>query len=148
ASPAEAARAVDEAAEAFADLRRRSPVERARFLETIAEEIEALGEALIERTTAETALPAARIIGERGRTCAQLRLFAATVREGSWVDARIDTALPERTPAPRPDIRRMLKPIGPVVVFGASNFPLAFSTAGGDTASAFAAGCPVVVKAH
>ena len=148
ASPAEAARAVDEAAEAFADLRRRSPVERARFLETIAEEIEALGEALIERTTAETALPAARIIGERGRTCAQLRLFAATVREGSWVDARIDTALPDRRPAPRPDIRRMLKPIGPVVVFGASNFPLAFSTAGGDTASAFAAGCPVVVKAH
>src|SRR5690606_35983697 len=85
ASLADAARAVDEAAEAFADLRRRSPVERARFVETIADEIEALGEALIERTTAETALPAARIIGERGRTCAQLRLFAATVREGSWV---------------------------------------------------------------
>src|SRR5690606_14382611 len=109
---------------------------------------EALGDTLIERTTLETGLPAARIVGERGRTCAQLRLFAATVREGSWVDARIDTALPERQPVPRPDIRRMLKPIVPVVVFGAGNFPLAFSTAGGDTASALAAGCPVVVKAH
>jgi len=145
---AEAARAVDAAAEAFAEYRRFPPEARARFLDVIATEIEALGDPLIERTTLETGLPAARITGERGRTCAQLRLFAATVREGSWVDARIDTALPERTPAPRPDIRRMLKPIGPVVVFGASNFPLAFSTAGGDTASAFAAGCPVVVKAH
>ncbi|HEX6994249.1 MAG TPA: aldehyde dehydrogenase (NADP(+)) [Gammaproteobacteria bacterium] len=145
---AEAARAVDAAADAFSDYGRLPPEARARFLDTIASEIEALGDALIERTTRETGLPDARIVGERGRTCAQLRLFAATVREGSWVDARIDTALPERTPAPRPDIRRMLKPIGPVVVFGASNFPLAFSTAGGDTASAFAAGCPVVVKAH
>ncbi|MBN1238051.1 MAG: aldehyde dehydrogenase (NADP(+)), partial [Gammaproteobacteria bacterium] len=140
--------AVDAAAESFPDYRSRPAEERARFLDTIAAEIEALGEALIERTVAETGLPAARITGERGRTCAQLRLFADTVREGSWVDARIDTALPDRQPAPRPDIRRMLKPIGPVVVFGASNFPLAFSTAGGDTASAFAAGCPVVVKAH
>jgi len=148
AHPAEVIRAVDAAAEAFAEYRRLPPEARARFLETIAAEIEALGDTLIERTTLETGLPDARIVGERGRTCAQLRLFAATVREGSWVDARIDTALPERTPAPRPDIRRMLKPIGPVVVFGASNFPLAFSTAGGDTASAFAAGCPVVVKAH
>jgi NADP-dependent aldehyde dehydrogenase len=148
ASAAEAARAVDAASETFSDYCQRPAEERARFLETIAGEIEALGDALIGRTTAETGLPAARIIGERGRTCAQLRLFAATVREGSWVDARIDTALPDRHPAPRPDIRRMLKPVGPVVVFGASNFPLAFSTAGGDTASAFAAGCPVIVKAH
>jgi 2,5-dioxopentanoate dehydrogenase len=148
ASAAEAARAVDAAAEAFIDYRRRPAEERARFLETVAGEIEALGDTLIERTTAETGLPAARITSERGRSCAQLRLFAATVREGSWVDARIDTALPERQPVPRPDIRRMLKPVGPVVVFGASNFPLAFSTAGGDTASALAAGCPVVVKAH
>jgi 2,5-dioxopentanoate dehydrogenase len=148
ASAADAARAVDTAANAFPGYRRRPPAERARFLETIADEIEALGNALIARTSTETGLPAARVTGERGRTCAQLRLFAATVREGSWVDARIDTALPDRHPAPRPDVRRMLKPIGPVVVFGASNFPLAFSTAGGDTASAFAAGCPVIVKAH
>lgn len=145
---AEAARALDAAAQAYADYRQVPAEERARFLELIASGIEALGDTLIERTTLESGLPAARILGERGRTCAQLRLFAATVREGSWVDARIDTALPDRTPAPRPDIRRMLKPIGPVVVFGASNFPLAFSTAGGDTASALAAGCPVVVKAH
>ena len=144
----EAARALDAAAATFADYRSRPAEERARFLETIAAEIEALGDTLIERTSAETGLPAARISGERGRTCGQLRLFAATVLEGSWVDARIDTALPDRQPAPRPDIRRMLRPIGPVVVFGASNFPLAFSTAGGDTASAFAAGCTVVVKAH
>jgi NADP-dependent aldehyde dehydrogenase len=144
----EAARAVDAAAEALPNYARRPPEERARFLETIAAEIEALGDALIERTTSETGLPAARITGERARTCAQLRLFAELVREGSWVDARIDTALPERQPVPRPDIRRMLTPVGPVIVFGASNFPLAFSTAGGDTASALAAGCPVVVKAH
>jgi NADP-dependent aldehyde dehydrogenase len=148
ATTAEAGRALDAAAATFTDYRSRSAEERARFLETIAAEIEALGDVLIERTLAETGLPAARITGERGRTCGQLRLFAATVREGSWVDARIDTALPERKPAPCPDIRRMLKPIGPVVVFGSSNFPLAFSTAGGDTASAFAAGCTVVVKAH
>ena len=128
--------------------RQRTSLERAQFLERIAAEIEALGDALIERANAETALPAARLSGERARTCGQLRLFAQTVREGSWVDARIDTALPDRQPLPRPDLRRMLKGVGPVVVFGSSNFPLAFSTAGGDTASAFAAGCPVVVKAH
>ena len=97
---------------------------------------------------AETALPTQRLAGERARTANQLRMFAALVREGSWVDARIDRALPARTPLPRPDIRRLLIPIGPVAVFGASNFPLAFSVAGGDTASALAAGCPVVVKAH
>lgn len=144
----EAARALAAAAEAFAEFRNRSADERARFLETVAGEIEALGDPLIERASAETGLPPARITAERGRTCGQLRLFAGVVREGSWVDARIDTALPDREPMPRPDLRRMLKPIGPVVVFGSSNFPLAFSTAGGDTASAFAAGCTVVVKAH
>jgi NADP-dependent aldehyde dehydrogenase len=148
AGDAEVAQAMEASAAAFADYRTRSAAERATFLDRIATEIEALGDALIERAQAETGLPAARITGERGRTCGQLRLFAQVVREGSWVDARIDTALPKREPAPRPDIRRMLKPIGPVVVFGSSNFPLAFSTSGGDTASAFAAGCTVVVKAH
>jgi 2,5-dioxopentanoate dehydrogenase len=144
----EARRAMDAAAVAFDDYRNRPATERAAFLERIADGLEGLGDALIERAHAETGLPLARLTGERGRTCGQLRLFAQTVREGSWVDARIDTALPDRQPAPRPDIRRMLKGIGPVVVFGSSNFPLAFSTAGGDTASALAAGCPVVVKAH
>jgi NADP-dependent aldehyde dehydrogenase len=148
ASEAEAMRALELAAAAFGDYRNRSAVDRAAFLERIADGIEALGDALLERAHAETGLPMARLSGERGRTCGQLRLFAQTVREGSWVDARIDTALPDRAPAPRPDIRRMLKGIGPVVVFGSSNFPLAFSTAGGDTASALAAGCPVIVKAH
>jgi len=148
ASDAEVARAMQSAAAAFDDYRKRSAEQRAAFLDRIAACIEELGDALIERASAETALPVARLTGERGRTCGQLRLFSQVVREGSWVDARIDTALPDRQPAPRPDIRRMLKGIGPVVVFGSSNFPLAFSTAGGDTASAFAAGCPVVVKAH
>ena len=148
ASDPEVERAMQSAAEAFADYRNRSAGERATFLEAIADEIEALGDTLIERGSAETGLPAARITMERGRTCGQLRLFATVVREGSWVDARIDTAMPDREPMPRPDIRRMLRPLGPVVVFGSSNFPLAFSTAGGDTASAFAAGCTVVVKAH
>jgi alpha-ketoglutaric semialdehyde dehydrogenase len=143
-----AVQAMDAAAAAFVEYSRCTPDARAEFLDAIATAIEALGDALIERACAETGLPAARIMGERGRTCGQLHAFATLVREGSWVDARIDTALPERKPQPRPDIRRMLKPIGPVVVFGASNFPLAFSTAGGDTASALAAGCPVVVKAH
>jgi NADP-dependent aldehyde dehydrogenase len=148
ASESEVDNALKASAEAFADFRSRPAEERAKFLETIASEIEALGEALIERGSAETGLPTARITAERGRTCGQLRLFASVVREGSWVDARIDTALPDRQPLPRPDIRRMLRPLGPVVVFGSSNFPLAFSVAGGDTASAFAAGCTVVVKAH
>jgi NADP-dependent aldehyde dehydrogenase len=148
ASDAEVAQAMEAAAAAFVDYRARPATKRAEFLECIAATIEALGDALIERATAETGLPAARITGERGRTCGQLRLFAQVVREGSWVDARIDPALPDRQPLPRPDLRRMLKAVGPVVVFGSSNFPLAFSTAGGDTASAFAAGCSVVVKAH
>lgn len=112
----EARRAIDAAADAFDDFGSRSPEARARFLDAIADEIEALGDALIDRATAETELPAARIAGERGRTCGQLRLFAAVVREGSWVDARIDTALSDREPLPRPDLRRVLKPIGPVVV--------------------------------
>jgi len=141
-------RAMNAAAAAFADYRTRSGADRAKFLDAIATEIEALGDALLQRAVAETGLPLARITGERARTCGQLRLFAQVVRDGSWVDARIDPALPDRQPAPRPDLRRMLIPLGPIVVFGSSNFPLAFSVAGGDTASAFAAGCPVVVKAH
>lgn len=136
------------AAKAFATYRNISTTKRAEFLDTIAEEIMALGDELIERCTAETALPAARITGERARTCNQLKMFAQLLRDGWYVDARIDKAQPDRKPLPKPDIRRMLIPIGPVAVFGASNFPLAFSTAGGDTASALAAGCPVVVKAH
>jgi NADP-dependent aldehyde dehydrogenase len=141
-------RALQSAADVFADYRARPGSDRAQLLETIATEIEALGDALLQRAHLETGLPLARITGERARTCGQLRLFAQIVREGSWVDARIDPALPDRQPLPRPDLRRMLLPLGPVVVFGSSNFPLAFSVAGGDTASALAAGCPVVVKAH
>ncbi len=136
------------AAAAAPALARLAPVARAAFLERIADEIVALGQPLLDLAHAETGLPLPRLEGERGRTVGQLRLFAALVREGSWVDARIDPALPERKPLPRPDLRRMLVPLGPVAVFGASNFPLAFSVAGGDTASAFAAGNPVVVKAH
>lgn len=143
---------VDEAAgaalEAWGAYRRLAPADRARFLRRIAGEIESLGIELIDRCHLETGLPAGRLESERGRTCSQLRLFADVIDEGSWVDARITTPLPERTPLPRPDIRRMLVALGPAAVFGASNFPLAFSVAGGDTASALAAGCPVVVKAH
>ena len=123
-------------------------VRRAEFLERIADEIQGLGDELIQRANAETALPEARLTGERARTIGQLKMFAGVVREGSWVEARIDRAIPDRKPAPKPDLRRMLIPLGPVAVFGASNFPLAFSTAGGDTASALAAGNPVIVKAH
>ncbi|MFT0867323.1 aldehyde dehydrogenase (NADP(+)) [Pseudomonas sp. CAM1A] len=131
------------------DAYRETPLEqRARFLETIAEQIEALGDALIDRAHAETGLPKARLLGERGRTCAQLRTFARVVRAGEWLDVRVDNALPERQPLARPDLRQRQVALGPVAVFGASNFPLAFSVAGGDTASALAAGCPVVVKAH
>lgn len=121
---------------------------RADFLETIAQQIEAIGDALIERAMLETGLPRARLEGERGRTCGQLRLFASVVRAGEWLDVRIDSAQPERRPLPRGDLRQRQIALGPVAVFGASNFPLAFSVAGGDTASALAAGCPVVVKAH
>lgn len=133
---------------AFAVYRAVPAFKRAEFLDAIAAEIIELGDVLVERCCQETALPAARIIGERGRTCGQLQMFANLLRDGWWVDARIDVALPDRQPMPRADIRRMLIPIGPVAVFGASNFPLAFSTAGGDTASALAAGCPVIVKSH
>lgn len=148
ATASEADAALTAAAEAFAIYRNTTGAQRADFLEAIATEIETIGDELIERAHAETGLPVARLQGERARTCGQLRLFAQIVREGSWVDARIDPALPARQPLPRADLRRMLQPLGPVVVFGSSNFPFAFSTAGGDTASALAAGCPVVVKAH
>ncbi|HEY6505018.1 MAG TPA: aldehyde dehydrogenase (NADP(+)) [Chitinophagaceae bacterium] len=140
--------AIEKATVAFEIYRQTSFTERAEFLEAISDEIMRLGDALIERTHLETGLPEARITGERGRTVGQLKLFASLLREGSFVEAIIDTALPERKPLPRSDLRRMMHPIGPVAVFAASNFPLAFSTAGGDTASALAAGCPVVVKAH
>ncbi len=136
------------AEEAFAVFGRAPAETRAALLEKIGEEIMALGDALLERAHVETGLPLARLTGERARTVGQLGLFAALVREGSWCDARIDTALPDRQPVPRPDLRRMLVPLGPVAVFGSSNFPLAFSVAGGDTASALAAGNPVIVKAH
>jgi NADP-dependent aldehyde dehydrogenase len=141
-------RACTAAAEAFATVRGKSPAERAKLLRAIADEIVAVGDALVVRAMAETGLPRGRIEGERGRTCGQLKLFADVVEEGSWVDARIDRAMPDRQPLPRADCRRMLIPIGPVAVFGASNFPLAFSVGGGDSASALAAGCPVVCKGH
>lgn len=136
------------ASEAF-DAFREAPLEdRARFLEAIADQILALGDHLIERAMAETGLPRGRLEGERGRTVGQLRLFASVLREGSFLDIRIDPAQPERKPLPRVDLRLRHIGLGPVAVFGASNFPLAFSVAGGDTASALAAGCPVVVKGH
>jgi NADP-dependent aldehyde dehydrogenase len=118
------------------------------LLETIADNIVALGDELVARVMAESGLPRPRVEGERGRTAGQLRLFAQVVRAGRYLEARIDPALPERKPQPRPDVRSRKIPLGPVAVFGASNFPLAFSVAGGDTASALAAGCPVVAKAH
>jgi 2,5-dioxopentanoate dehydrogenase len=132
----------------FSAFRETTGEQRAALLEKIGDEIVALGDALIARANQETGLPVARLNGERGRTVGQLKLFAQVARENSWVDARIDPALPDRQPLPRPDLRRILIPLGPVVVFGASNFPLAFSVAGGDTASALATGNPVVVKAH
>ncbi|WP_231491262.1 aldehyde dehydrogenase (NADP(+)) [Pedobacter sp. Leaf170] len=133
---------------AFETFRNIHKDKKAAFLNAIADEISAIAEVLVPRASAESGLPIARLQGELGRTTGQLKLFANLVAEGSWVDAVIDTAMPERQPLPRPDIRKMLVPIGPVVVFGASNFPLAFSVAGGDTASALASGCPVIVKAH
>jgi 2,5-dioxopentanoate dehydrogenase len=136
------------AAAAFAVYRATTSEQRARFLEAVAANIEAIRDDVIARAVAESGLPEARITGEVGRTTGQLRLFAEVLCEGSWNGARIDPALPDRTPLPRPDIRQRFIPLGPVAVFGASNFPLAFSVAGGDTASALAAGCPVVVKAH
>ncbi|UNY97799.1 aldehyde dehydrogenase (NADP(+)) [Zhouia spongiae] len=141
-------KAVEEAHEAWKIYKNSKAPEKAEFLRVIAEEIEALGDLLVQRAMLESGLPEGRIVGERGRTCGQLRLFAELLEEGSWVEAIIDEAIPERQPLPRTDIRKMLRSSGPVAVFTASNFPLAFSTAGGDTASALAAGCPVIVKAH
>lgn len=148
ASKGEIAAACKRASQAFQEYRLKSGAERALFLELIAEHIEKTGDDLLQRCHEETGLPLARITGERGRTLGQLRLFASFLKEGSWVKASIDLAQPERQPLPKADIRSMETAIGPVLVFGASNFPLAFSVAGGDTVSALAAGCSVVVKAH
>lgn len=136
------------AAAAYPLYRNLSAERRAEFLDAIADEVDALGDEFVATVCRETALPAARIQGERGRTSGQMRLFAKVLRRGDFYGARIDRALPERQPLPRPDLRQYRIALGPVAVFGASNFPLAFSTAGGDTASALAAGCPVVFKAH
>jgi alpha-ketoglutaric semialdehyde dehydrogenase len=136
------------AEEAFSSFGYSSREERAVFLEAIADEIEARADAITQIGSQETGLPAARLVGERGRTVMQLRLFASHIRLGEYLDRRHDPALPDRQPLPRPEMRMMQRPIGPVAVFGASNFPLAFSVAGGDTASALAAGCPVVVRGH
>jgi alpha-ketoglutaric semialdehyde dehydrogenase len=141
----QAAVAAEEAFEVYAAISRDG---RAAFLEKIADEIDARGAAITEVGSAETGLPEVRLEGERGRTIGQLRLFANHIRAGDYLDRRHDRALPDRAPLPRPELRMVQRPIGPVAVFGASNFPLAFSVAGGDTASALAAGCPVVVKGH
>ena len=133
---------------AFEQYRLTTGKDKADVLEKIADELLALGDVLVQRAVKETGLPEARIIGERGRTVGQLKMFAELVRDGSWIEATIDTGIPGREPLPKPDLRKLLVPIGPVVVFGASNFPLAFSTAGGDTASALAGGNTVIVKAH
>ncbi len=148
ASAADVDLAMRQADDAFEIFRQMPAGARADFLDMIAAEIMAAGDELLQRASAESGLPIERFTGERARTCGQFKTFAALIREGSWLDARIDTAMPDRQPMPRPDLRRLLVPLGPIVVLGASNFPLAFSTAGGDTASALAAGCPVVVKAH
>jgi len=148
ATAAEADEAVALAETAFEQYRRQPAEKIAAFLDRIAEEIMKLGDELIQRASAETGLPEARLTGERNRTVNQFKMFAELVREGSWLEATIDRAQPERKPLPKVDLRRMLVPLGPVVVFGASNFPLAYSVGGGDTASALAASCPVIVKAH
>ena len=140
--------AINLASKAFQQFRIIPGAKKAEFLNAIADEIMALDQELIYMYCAETGLPEARAMGERGRTVGQLRSFANLVLEGSWVEASIDLAQPYRTPLPKPDLRKMMIPLGPVVVFGASNFPLAYSTAGGDTAAALAAGCPVIVKSH
>lgn len=140
--------ALSNAQQAFPTYKKISGKKRALFLRAIADEIEALGQELVDTAMRETNLPEARITGERARTTGHCRMFADLIEEGSWLDARIDTAQPDRKPLPKPDLRKISVPVGPVVVFGAANFPLAYSTAGGDTASALAAGCPVIVKAH
>jgi NADP-dependent aldehyde dehydrogenase len=148
ATPQEVDAAAKAAAQAYPAYRALSASRRAQFLDAVADELDALGDDFVELVCRETALPAARIKGERGRTSGQMRLFATVLRRGDFYGARIDKALPDRQPLPRPDLRHYRIGLGPVAVFGASNFPLAFSTAGGDTAAALAAGCPVVFKAH
>jgi NADP-dependent aldehyde dehydrogenase len=148
ATPEEINEAATLASEAFKIFRTISGDKKADFLNTIADEIIALDDELIQTYCSESGLPEGRAKGERGRTVFQLRSFADLVKDGSWVEASIDTAIPNREPIPKPDVRKMFIPLGPVVVFGASNFPLAYSTAGGDTAAALAAGCPVIVKSH
>jgi alpha-ketoglutaric semialdehyde dehydrogenase len=141
-------RAVELAGKARIAYGKVSSAAKARFLRQIADNIEALGDTLLNRAALESGLPYTRFVSERGRTCAGLRMFADLVERGDWVDARLDSPDPERKPFPKPDIRSMLRPLGSVAVFCASNFPLAYSVAGGDTASALAAGCPVIVNAH
>jgi alpha-ketoglutaric semialdehyde dehydrogenase len=148
ATPAEIDAAVQLADQAFNVYKECSGQEKAAFLNAIADEILVLGDELLDVYCQESGFPRGRAEGERGRTIFQLRSFAEMLQEGSWVDATIDTAVPDRLPAPKDDLRKMQIPIGPIVVFGSSNFPFAFSTAGGDTASALAAGCPVIVKSH
>src|SRR5215472_16425338 len=148
ATPQEVEAAANLAHEAFASYSQASGKTKAAFLRRAAEGFDQHKQEIAERAHLETALRMPRLLGEVVRTANQLRLFAGVVEDGSWVQARIDPALPDRQPLPRPDLRAMLRPLGPVVVFGSSNFPLAFSVAGGDTASALAAGCPVVAKAH
>ena len=147
-TPALVVQACEAAERAFWSFGYSTRAERAALLHAIADAIEARGAEITEIGSQETGLPAARIEGERGRTTGQLRLFAEHILKGDYLDRRFDAALPDRKPAPRPELRMMQRPIGPVAVFGASNFPLAFSVAGGDTAAALAAGCPVVVKGH
>jgi alpha-ketoglutaric semialdehyde dehydrogenase len=148
ATPEEVEKAMSLAQTAFIRYAKISPAKRADFLMAITEEIMLLGDALLERAQLETGLPVARLQGERARTINQLTQFAELLREGSWVEASIDTAIPDRTPVPKPDLRKMLIPIGPVIVFGSSNFPFAYSVAGVDSGPAWAAGNPVIVKAH
>ncbi|MFW0737164.1 aldehyde dehydrogenase (NADP(+)) [Flavobacterium sp. T12S277] len=148
ATPEEIEETVALAHQAFGTYKKSSGLERAGFLNAIADEIVALGNDLLVQYCSESGFPMGRAEGERGRMVGQLRAFAQMLIEGSWVQAAIDTAITDRVPAPKEDLRKMLVPLGPVVVFGSSNFPFAFSTAGGDTASALAAGCPVIVKSH
>lgn len=148
ASNDEVNQAAELASEAFKTYSKISGIKKATFLREIANEIEALGDELLQVYSSESGLPNGRAMGERGRTLGQLRAFANHIEEGNWVEASIDTAQPDRQPIPKVDLRKMNVALGPVVVFGASNFPLAFSTAGGDTAAALAAGCPVIVKSH
>ena len=145
---AEVAQAVAAAQSAYQAMRKLDGKTIGAFLNTLADEIEALGDQLLQTGDSETALGLPRMTGERGRTCGQMRAFAAQAIKGEWVQASIDTAIPDRAPVPKPDLRRMMKAIGPVAVFGASNFPFAFGAVGGDTASAIAAGNPVIVKGH